>query len=453
MGLAPIQIDISYHKAGVGHFVDLWNWKMPLAFGGPGGCALLLNKQLSCIGGYTRISMENHIGYGTAIVWEDPGVGISICAANMNNFGPVFTCAGTAGYMIPDAAYTHAMGLNIHIAAYDPAITTIVEFYVSWFDIIPGGIAAMPCGFPPVCTNCAVPLPITVEDNWAVAIQPNSLHIDAPDHYGVANWAYTYEIANNIYARIMNWNPGGPPMPSFGGAPATVCFTDGSYAWPVYPPGLPVLAGVNDIPVIAYDNHFNSGNPSFYVAWRTSFIDPAYNPTSNAYVAIQIKESGMISNPLMPYSFFGASLVPGNISPTPSIALSKQNDQSPFLYETFSEMAGGAFQIRNRFVPWSAGSFRPGGGEEHHDHEITINPNPFKTDLRMNFPHDIEMEKVMLKVTDVTGRDYGTYNDGIYGVNQFLSGVATKLIPGNYIVNVECPAAKLTKAFKVTKIE
>lgn len=452
------QIDVSYHLAGTGHFVDVWNWNKPVFFGGPGGILPAFSNQLSCIANYTRISMDCHKGYGTAVVWEDPmNGGISVEAANGNAFGPPFTFVGTAGHITPDVAFTHDNGtgmLQIHAASY-LAGTGIVEYFVPWPLIIPGGPLAVGCGVPPPCTTCA--LPNIVEDINFVGTAPNNLTIDAPDHYVVANWAYTYEIANDIYARIMNWNPGAFPMPSFAGIPATVCFTNGSYAFPVYPPGLPVINGfTNDRPVICWDRQNMTGNPSFYVAWHTSFIDPLYNPTSNAYIAIQIQESGLISNPLFPFAFFGASLTPTNISPTPSVALDKQNDISPYMYEVFSEFNSGSFWLEHRWIPWSSGSFKPGTNTSalmEAEHDITVSPNPFKDVPRLNVPEELSGETISVKVSDIMGKTYGVYDKQVAGVNAFLADAAKNMVPGNYIINVDCKKINFHKAFKVTKSE
>ncbi len=450
-----IQVDVSYHLHGTGHFVDVYDWHEPATLGGlgPYGCTLNFSKQLSCLPAFSRISMDTHIGYGTAIVWEDPSNGIDVIAGNDNVFGPAFTFSGTSGHTNPDVAFTHAGGSvqQIHVVSYLSG-TGVVEYYANWPDIIPGGALATLCGTPPFCSTCS--LANTIEDVNAIPVNPQSLHFDAPDHYTFQDWAYTYAIGNDIYARIMNWDAGAFPMPSYLGTPATVCFTDGSYVAPVYPPGLPVIDGsVNSLPVIAWDNHFITGNPSFYVAWHTAYSDPSYNPSSDAYIAIQIEENGLISDPHMPYNFFGASLVPSNISPSPTIALSKQNDQSPRLYETFAEMSGGAYDMRHRLIQWSSGTFKPGSGSTvTTEPELTISPNPFTDKLHINFPENMEMTSAKVKVTDMNGREMGFYNNAIFGVDQFLSGVARKLIPGNYLINVSCDQNQIQKVFKVTKV-
>ncbi len=444
------QINVSYYRNGVGHFVDVWKWNCPSHWGGPGGITASFTRQLSCLTTYSQISMDSHKGYGTAIVWEQPGVGINVCAGNNNTFGHQFTIMGTAKNSIPDVAFTHAGSSvqQIHVASYFAPANAIKEYYVNWPDIIPGGMLDMTC----TALGCATcPVPSVIEDMNPVAGIPTHIRLDAPDHYSVQNWAYTYNIRNDIYARIMNHNPGGWPEPSFGGVPATVCFTDGSYI----PPGLPVINGAtNDMPVIGWDNNNISGSPSFYVGWHTAFNDPGYNPGSDAYIAIQLKEGGFIANPLMPFSFFGASFTPSNISPTPTLAFSKQNDISPYLYETFSEIGGCGFDMKHRLIPWSSGSFKPGRSTvTPGDNEISINPNPFKDAPVLSTSENIENENITLTITDMSGKNLGTYNNPIYGANSFLATATSKLVPGNYLISVTCNKINFQKTFQVTKTD
>ena len=451
------QIDVSYHLNGAGHFVDVWDWPLPVIWGGPGGTTLSSTNQLSCIGIPTAISMDSHIGYGTTIAWEDPANGIDVVAANNNAFGPTFTCNGTIGHVTPDVSFTHTASIpgppQIHIASY-LAGTGIVEYYLNWGDIIPGGVLAMGCpGM--LCTPC--PAPVTVEDINPVIATPQHIELCSRDHYAVANWAYTYSIGNDVFARILNWNPGGWPSPSFGGIPGTVCFTDGSYSGALYPPGLPVINGVpNNMPTLVWDNP-TTGPANFYVVWHTSNNFIPYNPGSDAYIAIQLNEDGTIRNPLFPFAYYGASLTPSNISPSPTVALSRCNDLNPMLYETFSEFNGGSYWMQHRWIPWSSGSFKPGHGASGIGNEtektISINPNPFKDDLHLDYPTNIEDETIAVKITDMAGRELGIYNNAILGVNTFLSNAAKKLVPGNYIVNVDCKKANMQKSFKVTKAD
>jgi len=303
------------------------------------------------------------------------------------------------------------------------------------------------CGSTPPCSSTC-PLPNTIEDVNPVAVAPNHMEMDAPDHYNDMNWAYTYQNGNDIFARIMNFGPCGGAPPSCLGTAATVCFTDGSYILPGLPP---INTAVNDVPVIAFDN-MGTPNQSFYCAWHTAFNDAIYNPSSNAYIAIQINDDGTMRNPLMPYSFFGASLTPANISPTPTIALSGCNDLSPFLYETFSESNGSNY-IRHRRIPWNAGQFRPAHTDKDTKPEISVNPNPFKDDLYLNIPHDMEAENVSVRITDITGKELGSYKESsLGGANGFLGTMARKLIPGNYFITVECTRLKYMKTLQVTKV-
>lgn len=452
MGPNP-QIDVSYHKFGTGHFVDVYNWNTPLFLGGPGGITALFSKQLSCIPNSTNIAMDSHIGYGTAIVWEDPANGINVIAANMNSFGPIFTCMGTASHVTPDVSFAHYAGpLEIHIASY-LAGTGIQEYYLNWMDIIPGGIFAMGCVGMPLCVTCAVP--VTFQDTNPITATPNHIEICTKDHYTVGNWAYVYNIGSDIFARIYNANFSPFPAPvslGFG----TVCFTNGSYVPPVYPPSLPIInTAANDMPTIAWLGQGPGAPPQFYVGWHTAFRFPAYNPTSDAYIAILVNEDGMLVGPAPAMgNFYGAALTPTDISPEPAIAFSRNDDMNSMMYETFSQANPTmGYWMEHRWIAWGGPSFRPalGSAPVTEDKHISINPNPFKDDLKLTFSYSMENEVVAIRVTDMAGRDMGIYNNMLMGANDFLSQTAKKLIPGTYIIDVLCKSSNVQQSFKVIK--
>ncbi len=470
-GTYGIQVNVSYYLQGTGHFVDVYDWDVPASLGGGGtGCTLAFSLQLSCLTSYTRISMDSHKGYGTAIVWEDYTAGandLHLIAANNNNFGPVFNLTGTAGYVTPDCAFTHAGPLDIQIASYDPASASIIENSVNWNNIIPGGAAAIACGAPPLCTSCGLIVP--TNDINAVAAAPQSLHIDAPDHYNNNNWAYVYEIGNDIFCRI--WNPNAPPWPAPAvGGFATVCFTNSYYNGPNYngmvmPTFNNSTCTRNTVPVIAWDHQPTVVNYmgatatqfSFYVAWHTSYNDviTPYNATSDAYIAIQVNEDGLVRNPTpMPFNFFGVSNVPGNISPTPTIALSKNNDASPMLYSAFAENGGCNF-LQNRFTAWNVGVFKPGHTDNTHEAAVSVSPNPFKDGLHLNFEDmaSVEDQNIKVKICDMLGQEIGSYDNAIHSVNHYLGTLGRKLAPGNYILKVECEKADVHQSFKVVKTD
>ncbi len=466
------QIDVSYYLsagAASGHYVDVYDWNAPAAWcGGPGGIAFNFSNQLSCIPTYTRISMDSHKGYGTAIVWEDPTGGtneIHVVAANNNNFGPPQRIAGTAGHLSPEVAFVHPAGpLEIHVVSYDPAFGNIEEYFFNWMDIIPGGIFA--CPPPGLCNACGALLGRAVMDVNAVgAATPNSLHIDAPDHYNGQNWAYTWELGSDIFARIYNPNLPPWPAPAVAAVPATVCFTNGSYVAPFYPGCCPMptinatTAINNDVPVICWDQNWQPVGPinqqSFYVAWHTTYRDVVvpYNPTSDAYIGIQVNEDGLIRNPMpMPFNWLGASNVPGNISPTPTIALSEGNENVR-MYTTFSEFNGGNY-MRNRMPPWNANTLKPGSSQPDNEAlEIKINPNPFKDKLWLDIPHEMENEHLKIRVTDMAGREMGSYDNIADAANDYMANVGRKLVPGTYNISVECTKIQFQKVFKVTKLD
>jgi hypothetical protein len=445
------QIDVSYHLAGVGHFVDIYDWQQPVLFGGPGGVVLVNSIQLSTIPNPTRISQDTHIGYGTGIVWQDPANGINIIAANNNNFGPPFTLNGTNNHVDPDVAFTHAGALDLHIVSYDQAIG-IYEYYVTWFDIIPGGIYASACPAIPPFSTCG--LVNTVEDLNTVNLNIPDLHIDAPDHHGPANWSYVYTDGNNVFTRIMNQNPGLPPQIAYGGVPATINLTDGSYPNPPYLPAINTSS--NYKPVVAWDQ--NPGN-GFYVGWASNYNDPSYNPFTPTYVAIQLGEDGSIVNPLAPFNYMAVNQTVNWTSPTPAMYFSKQNDQTSDLYVVFSQFDGTNYMIQHKLVPWSSGTFKPGPtyledvAHNHSTDAVEMHPNPFTTSITLEVPANLSNELVTLKLTDIFGKTITLFEGNTTQVNAHLKAIAGNLATGNYIADVRIMKTGYQNTFKLVKTE
>jgi hypothetical protein len=433
-GPSGIMIDVSYHRAGVGHFYDIYAWQQPLAFGGPGGVTLITTQQLSTVTSATRISMDTHIGYGTGIVWEDPANGINIIAATNNNFGPPFTLNGTNGHTDPDVAFTHAGPLDLHVVSWDP-LMGIYEYYVTWFDIIPGGMYAIGCAAVPPFSTC--PLINTVEDVNAVMLPVvPRLHIDAPDHYGPANWTYVY--TDNTY----------------GGVPATINLTDGSY------PNAPFLPAINtsgnSIPVVAY----GMAPTNLYVGWHTGYNDPSYNPSSTTYVGIELLEDGAIVNPIAPFNFMAVNQVPTWTSPTPAMYFSKQNDQTSNLYLVFAQYDGIDNMVQHKLVPWGSGSFKGGVpqyvedmSQHHHDVDVTMSPNPFSKAIALNVPAHLAQEDVTMYITDITGRSIAVYEGTFHKINGYLKDLTNTLATGQYLADVRIVKTGYHNVFKLSKTE
>lgn len=440
-----IQVDVSYHLAGSGHFYDIYDWQMPSALGGPGG-GLLLNtvKQLSDIPVYTRISMDSHKGYGTCIVWEDPARGINIIAGDRNDFGPVFNLSGSHGNTIPDVAFTHAGPLDLRVACYYDSHGYILVRQVGWYDIIPSGPLAAACPSGPPFSIC--PLTNNIEDSYFTKLCRH-LHIDAPDHYDEPNWAYVYTDGYDIYNRVMNHHPGPPSQPSHNSIPATLNLTDGSHS-----PLKPIDRNGNDRPVIAWDADQNNGSAGYYIGWVTGHHDPMYNPFSAAYIAVQQHESGEVINPVFPYTYMGVINNPPFISPAPSLALSKQNDQSPRLYTVFSQHDGVDYMLRNKYVPWSIGTFRL-ATPEHTAVEIALYPTPFSDRIMLSIPSAVQDETMTLSITDVPGRVIGSYNGTGAGVEAYLNRSLSGQAAGSYFVSLAIPQIGYRKIFKAVKAE
>lgn len=447
-GPTGVQVNVTFHKAGSGHYLFIYDWNAPAIFGGPGtGLTLSSATQLSNITTATRISMDSHRGYGTGIIWEDPVNGVNIVAGNNNNFGPLFNMTGTRFHVDPDVAFTHAGALDLHIAAYNQRRFAIYEYYVNWNDIIPGGPLAGACPPGPPFSLCSMPM--TIEDVNPVAQSPYyDIHIDAPDHYGVANWSYVYTNSKEIYNRVMNYNPGSL---SSGGVPATINLTDGSYP---LPPGLPPIDNNGNYrPVVAYDQ--TTSPASYYIGWVTGHMDPGYNPSNRAYVAAQFREDGTILNPANP--LMGVINIPSDISKTPSIAFGKHNDQSNGLYSVYITYNGTENLLTHKITPWSIGTFRedPTSVSELSTSvsDVNIYPNPFNTSLKLNVPSAYVNESIHINITDIFGKTIGANTGKVADINIYLNNATSSLAPGTYVINVAIPEVKYTKTFKAVKAQ
>jgi hypothetical protein len=446
-GPTGIQVDVTFHKNGGGHYLAIYNWNAPAVFGGPGtGLTLASITQLSNITTPTRISMDSHKGYGTGIVWEDPTNGVNILAGNNNNFGPLFNMNGTRFHIDPDVAFIHAGGpLDLHIASYNQRRFAIYEYYVNWNDIIPGGTLAGSCPPGPPFSLCS--LPMTIEDVNPVAQSSYyDIHLDAPDHYNVPNWAYVYTNTKQIFNRIMNYNGGSI---SSGGVPGTITLTDGSYP---LPPGLPPIDNNGNYrPVIAYDA--TTGPASYYIGWVTGHMDPAYNPSTRAYVAAQFREDGTIMNPSNP--LLGVINFPASISKTPSIAFSKHNDQGNGLYSVYTTYNGTENLLTHKITPWSIGTFRPTSVAEENitNGEVSIFPNPFNAALQLNVSSVYSNDIIQLSISDIFGKVVAKNTGKATDLNIYLKNATPSLSAGTYIVNISIPEAKYVKTFKAVKAE
>lgn len=442
-GVGP-EILVAYYLNGVGHFVDVYT----VTLGGP---VYAYTNTLSTMTNYTRISMDCHLLYATAITWQDAqsiNTVVGLAGGGGITFSGILSLQNTQTETIPDCAFSHtpmAGTLNVHYAYYDPNSGNITESsYDFWIMIwMMGGM-----------------VPVAVNDVNFVGPLPNEevLNIDCPGHYNVENWAYTYtNNQQDISVRFVDFNTSGTPT--------TVIVNNGSLG------NVAINTSRNVHPFCAYDKNHTPGAASFQVGWHTYAIDPATGAQAG-YVSTQVNESGTVQiNPILPmFDYQTVANNPTWASQTPVLSFSKQDDQFPYLYTVFPEwdQMMGAFRLENKYHKWSAPQFK---GQEHNPFtcgdeakirefeakhiaasRFTAYPNPFSNMLGITVPASMQHDNADITVTDITGKASGKYSGPLSKANAYLSELSKTLATNTYLVNINV-AGKTKETLKVVKAE
>lgn len=418
------QILVAYHKAGVGHFLDVYD----IVIGG--GVTFNYTMPLSSYPNYTRISMDCHLTYGVAIVWENPfNGGIEAMAGSSGSWGPVVTLpvhpTGAAS-TDPDVAFSHVGSLDVHIVSVVPGVGEITEAVISWPDLLSASLASY-----------------NVQDNNFVggfAIKPVRPVIDCTDHYDVDNWAYTYTINNKeINVRYVDFHTTG--------VPTTAIINDGFLPamWGITPT---TWSYMNIMPSLAYGQNGNN----MYVSWYVQDMSGAGN---NQYIALNVTEdvSTLINAP--EYMGIPNSITGTPYPLTPGISLSKMNDLNPnFLYAAYYDHGAG-YQMHNAYHHWPDPVFKgaeaisahqryhPECGKDHKAMpaltskvDMKVSPNPFVSEINVLLNTQVA-GKVRLQLTDITGRTIEQNMVRVEkGIQSLRTGDLENLATGTYILNV-----------------
>ncbi len=465
-------VTVSYYNsvAGpigpVGHYVDVYLWNRPAPIG-TGGLTLVSRTQLSTVPTFTRISQDGHNSYALCITWEDPTAGINFVYGFMNStiaglsLSPVTTLCGTLGQTNPDVTFTHnGNGLKLQFVYYTLAGTS-VKITESETPFVLGP----PWGPISVCP--------TVNDGNTLPGPYFSLpnlktRIDAPDHYGVDNWAYCYidlMQPNDIFVRFRNFN-----APQFG-TPVTHNIT-GSSLTPA-----PISLRLNDWPTISFDSVSSLLN----VGWYTQDPNAAsfYSPNNGGYVDVQMDETGALISPVDYMQVAtAATLSNQEASFTPGIAYSRQNDRTGFHYIVFANAMGcpspvSPSQIQTKERPWPIAAFKP-SGEQHplwedlyaNNSPANVNqapaqkgdyvkayPNPFNSKLGLDISSSLIDKVLDMQITDITGREIDRYSGTGSSINTHLSALSPKLANGSYIINIATQSDDFRQTIKVQKLQ
>jgi hypothetical protein len=462
---------VSYYNpagsSGAGHYMDVYTWNRPAPWG-IGGLTLMSTKRLSTIANYTRVSQDAHNTYGFCITWEDPTAsasnGINFVFGFMKtgfpgvNISPAYTLAGTRGQTHPDVAFTHDSALHLQFIYYNRinGVIKITESRIP-FQTGPGWSAP--------------PSPFVTDVNTLPVFYPSGplpdlkTRIDAPDHYSVENWAYTYIMPNpaapptpnnNIYVRFDNYN-----TPNFG-VPATYTLTNGSLAIGAINAG---VSGYNDWPVCSFDNTSSRLN----VEWYTQY-QPGFFGNIGGYVGIQMNEAGVITSPHDYLEVADASTGSNmDASNTPTIASSRQNDRTDYQHVAFANtdpIVGNEMQVKDR--PWVAGAFKGDNALNFwanlYDHSTTLQPlikeednisaypNPFASKIMLNMSSGLIDKTLSVSVEDISGRTIARFMSIGSNVNTSLLSMDNKFANGTYFIKVATIAGDFNKVLKVQKI-
>jgi len=416
------QILVAFYETGIGHMLHVYDI-VPST-----GIVYSYAMPLSSIPHYTRISMDCHLTYGVAIVWENPfNGGIDAMAGSSGSWGPVVSLpvhpTGAAS-TDPDVAFSHVGSLDVHIVSVVPGAGEITEAVISWPDLLSASLASY-----------------TVQDNNFVggfSVKPVRPVIDCTDHYDVDNWAYTYTLDNNrIDVRYIDFHTTGTPL--------TATVNDGSL-------GMTPTLGTyySKMPSLAYGQ--NGWN--MYVSWYVESVTPWWlGGDSSRYAAVNITEdaSTLISSP----DYMGIpNSATQNPYPAPGISLSKMNDLNPlFLYAAYYDHAAG-YQMHNAYHRWNDPVFKgaapvsahqlyhPECGQQATASKLTpradvkVSPNPF-TNMISALVNATNSGTARLQLTDITGRIVAQQQVSIEkGIQTVRAGDLENLATGTYILNV-----------------
>jgi hypothetical protein len=420
---------VSYYKNGVGHFYDVYTW-------GLGGLTLLSSTQISTLLNYTRISMDSHRTYGIVIIWQEATSLRAITGLNGVYNGPILL-GGTTNMKGPDVAFSHSSALNVHFVYWLQTGVNSYRIFESVADFF--------------TLHASASLTPTVQDIIGISSNhPPIPSIDCPDHYSVENWAYTYAVnASDIFVRSVDFNTTGIPL--------TTNVVNGTVG------NAPMWAKELG-PRIAYNQSANT----FHVTWYSSFV---VAPNGQCYFTEQIRESAglgsLISSPDYELVATNSALPPG--AAHNSIAFSKQNDASPFLYTVYLDNAG----VHHAFHKWPVTtSFRTSDNDHqsaahncspNHNiasaaqqggiKELTVGPNPFSGHVNLYVPSSVKDEMMNIRLVDISGKLIAEHNCLAGDAPSFVEKATNGLQTGTYFLNATIETMNIHQNFKLQCVE
>ena len=422
---------VAYYLIGTGHQYRTYTIDC-------GASMLVLQSTtvLSTLAGATRISMDSHITYAIAIVWEDLGMGGIRVVTGLNGlFVAPVTLLNGVGKQTPDVAFCHAGDLDLHFVYLRS--NDIYETKVNFFTVQSSGGGTVLDNIQDINT---------VTSSGSLPLIPS---IDCPDHLGHENWAYTYAPgASDVHVRS-----------SSSGVITTAVLTDGSLS--------NVAKYSKEIrPRIAY----NHSGLSYHVCWYSSFNNGI---DGDCYFTIEVDET---SSSIL--SAFDYHLVANN-SAFPSdvgmglCAFGKHSDNPNNLFMVFRSDGF----VRHKYHAWantanfrageqvkSANTLRKEKCESAHVKEISLGvkgdaeflgilklgPNPFSKSTGIDIWSDESEDGTSIIVKDMQGRLLFTFDNVKNNINKSnLKEASKNLEPGVYIITVNTDNKKVSKNYKV----
>lgn len=429
------EIVVSYYKNGIGpsagHYYDVYKWTF-------GSITLVASTQLDNMLNYTRISMDSHFFYGIVITWETPN-GLYALTGLWGLFTAPVYLNGTGGFEKPDVAFSHtSSGLLCQFVYDDPSMSPSYTIYETMI------------GFYPLHAAIGSITPFAQDTNYVTAVWSGVLcSIDAPDHYTVDNWAYTYALDGaDVYVRYTDYNT------SSVGTTNVVNGTLGNAA--TYAKELRSK--------IAY----NKSCTSFHVSWYSTDTD---GTNGACYFTEEIAEDGVTLVSNVDYELIAAnSAFPAGASLN-SVTFSKQNDNSPFFYAVFLDNSGIHHSFHNwtNIANWKTTltpqiAFIKDNCQNSSSSQITsvpkllsksdilsAGPNPFTQKIKLQVSASLNDEILNISVNDITGRNLLNYTDVASKASAELEKATMNLIPGTYFVTAKLPKSGKLQTIKLIK--
>lgn len=417
---------VAYYEMGPapGHKLDVYRI-LP-------GVSYWYTVNLSSATKYGRISMDCHLTYGVAIVWDNPdNNAIEAMGGNVGGWGPVVSLPPHptgASSSDPDVAFSHSSGpLNVHFVTYTAGAGELTESVVGWPDLMAGSLGSY-----------------MVEDNnpiSATPFVPIRPVIDCPDHYDVENWAYTYTTnEKDIEVRLVDYHTGGFPY--------TRIINDGSLA------NLPSNSSYyNKMPSLAHD----PTGKEIYVGWYVN------NSFDNRYIALNMTEDGWTRISNQDYMGLPNSNTPSAYPLTPGFSLSKMADLNwNFLYGVYYTLSGNAgYELHHAWHKWPNLMFKGESGNPRLTYHpecgtqkttmvslasrvhMNASPNPF-TDVVTAAVVTDKSGMLTLQLTDLTGKVIDHKEYAVEKGNYSLStGSLKNLAAGMYLLNVSLDGTRI----------